>query len=105
MGNNFSKMKKQARQLQEQLSKMQEEMETLEVTGSAGNDLVQVTLSGEKELKKIVIKPECVDVEDIEGLQDLILAAFEDASKKIKEQSSADSLLQGLPLGNLPFGF
>jgi len=48
MGNNFSKMKKQARQLQEQLSKMQEEMETLEVTGSAGNELVQVTLSGKK---------------------------------------------------------
>ena len=95
--NSLSKMKKQARQLQEQLSKMQEELETLEITGSAGNNLIQITLSGEKTLKKIVIDPACVDPEDVEGLQDLIMAAFADANKKFEERSSANSLLDNLP--------
>jgi DNA-binding YbaB/EbfC family protein len=101
--NSLSKMKKQAYHLQEQFSKMQEEMETLEVTGSAGNNLVQVILSGDKTLKKISIHPECVDPEDVEGLQDLIMAAFADAQKKLEEQSPVGSLLNNLPIGNLPF--
>ncbi len=103
MGSGFSKMKKQAKQFQEQIAKMQEEMQNMEVVGSAGNGLVQVTLSGEKELKKIIINPECVDPEDIEGLQDLILVAFTDATSKIQENSPT-SMLDNLPLGNLPFG-
>ena len=71
MGSGYSKMKKQAKMFQEQMAKMQEDMQNLEVTGSSGNGLVQITLSGEKEIKKLSINPECVDPEDIEGLQDL----------------------------------
>ena len=101
MGSGYSKMKKQAKQFQDQLAKMQEDMQKLEVTGSAGNGLVEITLSGEKEVKKVSIKQECVDPEDVEGLQDLILVAFKDAAQKIEEQNPSDSL-GGL---NLPFGF
>lgn len=104
MGSGFSKMKKQAKQFQDQLAKMQEDMKNLEVSGSAGNGLVEVTLSGEKELKKITINPECVDPEDIEGLQDLILVAFNDAAKKVEEKAPENGM-DGLGLGNLPFGF
>lgn len=101
MGSGFSKMKKQAKQFQDQIAKMQEEMQNMEVVGSAGNNLVQVTLSGEKELKKITINPECVDTEDIEGLQDLIIVAFNDAASKIQD-NSPNSMLDNMPIGN-PF--
>lgn len=75
MGTGFSKKKKQAKMLQEQFSKMQTQMKETEVIGTAGNGLVSITLTGENELKQIKIKPECVDKEDIEGLEDLIKAA------------------------------
>jgi DNA-binding YbaB/EbfC family protein len=92
MGSGFAKKKKQARMLQEQFSKMQTEMRETEVTGSAGNGLVTLTLTGENEMKSLKIKPECVDPEDIEGLEDLIKAAYKDASSKLRDQSS-----QGMP--------
>jgi len=102
MGKGFSKAKKQAKQLQEQLTKMQEDMKSLEVSGSAGNGLVEITLSGDKDIKKITIHPDCIDPEDAEGLQDLILVAFNDASAKIQDNSPT-SILDGLSMGNLPF--
>ena len=98
MGSGFSKMKKQARMLQQQFSQMQEEMKTLVVTGSAGNGLVQIEMNGEKEVLKVTIKPDCVDKDDVEGLQDLVLAAFKDAEHQVKQQTSES------PIGNLPFG-
>jgi hypothetical protein len=85
MGSGFSKMKKQAKLMQDQFSQMQNKLETTLVEGSVGNGLVTVTLNGAKELKKIVIKPECVS--DVEGLQDLILGAFENAASKLEGQS------------------
>lgn len=97
MGSGFSKMKKQARMMQEQFSQMKNKMEETLVEGSAGNGLVSVTLNGAKELKKISIKPECVNPNDIEGLQDLILGAFEDAASKLENQSPA-----GIP-GKMPW--
>ena len=92
MGSGFSKMKKQQKAMQEQFAKMQEEMQQTEHKGSAGNGLVEVTLNGEKTLKAITIKPECVDPSDIEGLQDLILAAFHEAEKKIESESPMGAL-------------
>lgn len=87
MGSGFSKMKKQARMMQEQFGQMREQLASKLVEGQAGGGLVTLTLNGEKELKKITIKPECVN--DIEGLQDLIIGAFEDAASKLeKEQPS-----------------
>lgn len=81
MGSGFSKMKKQARMMQEQMGQMRNQLQSTQVEGSAGNGLVTLTLSGEKELKKITIKPECAT--DMEALQDLIIAAFEDACQKL----------------------
>lgn len=88
MGSGFSKMKKQARLMQDQFGKMREELKSKEVMGSAGNGLVTVTLNGEKVLKKISINPECVHPSDVEGLQDLIVAAFEDAAQKLESSQS-----------------
>lgn len=90
MGSGFSKMKKQMQMMQNQMSQMKETLKNTLVQGSAGSGLVTVTINGEKDLKKVAIKPECVS--DIEGLQDLLIAAFEDAVKKLeREQSSFSS--------------
>lgn len=96
MGSGFSKMKKQARLMQEQFSQAKSTMESTLVEGSAGNGLVVVTLNGAKALKKIVIKPECAS--DVEGLQDLIVGAFEDAYSKLEAQNP----IPGMP-GKMPW--
>jgi len=101
MGSGFLKKKKQARLFQEQLSGMQEaysqKLEQIEVTGSAGNGLVSITMNGAHELKRISIKPECVDPEDIEGLETLIKAAFQDVTAKLQSQTDSGSMLSDLP--------
>jgi len=102
MGSGFSKMKKQAKLLGEQFNKAQEQMKTMEVEGQSGNGLVRVKLNGEKALLKISIRPECVDPSDVEALEDLIQAAFEDASGKLQENPNMS--LPGMPQGfSLPF--
>jgi nucleoid-associated protein EbfC len=96
MGSGFLKKKKQAKLFQQQLSQMQDQLsgqlEQMEVTGIAGNGLVSVTLNGANEMKKITIKPECIDPEDPEGLQSLIKAAYQDAQNQLKEKSDPSSL-------------
>lgn len=94
MGTGFAKKKKQARELQQQLGKMQEQMQTIEAKGSSGNGLVTITVNGDKEIKSVKIKPECVDPEDVEGLEDLIKAAYGDAVRQLPAP-------EGLPL-NFP---
>lgn len=99
MGSGFSKAKKQARNLQEQVEKMQLEQAKLLVTGSAGNNLVKITLNGKKELQNIIIHPDCVVPDDIDGLQDLIVYAFQDALRQIDEKK-LDSPITGFPFFN-----
>lgn len=94
MGSGFSKMKKQARMMQDQFGQMKDKLQTTLVEGSAGNGLVSITLNGEKAIKKLNIKPECVNPNDVEGLQDLIIAAFEDAASKIETQGNPMSGMQ-----------
>jgi DNA-binding YbaB/EbfC family protein len=89
MGTGFAKRKKEARALQEQMAKLHEQMTTMEAVGQAGNGLVTITLTGDSEIKSVQIKPECVDPEDVEGLQDLIKAAFRDAHQKLKSSMPA----------------
>ena len=89
MGSGYSKMKKQARAMQEQMGLIQSNLQNKQIEGSSGNGLVLITLNGEKELKKIIINPECLS--DAEGLQDLILAAFQDASRKVDEEKPNQS--------------
>lgn len=103
MGSGFSKKKKQAKMLQEQFSKLQSELQNQEVTGTSGNGLVTVSMTGDGDLKQIKIKPECVDPEDVEGLEVLIKAAFLDAAEKSKAQTQGLPGMQGMP--GLPQGF
>lgn len=89
MGSGFAKKKKEARLMQQQFSQIQEKMSHMEVQGTAANGLVTLTLTGEGEMKSIKIKPECVDPEDVEGLELLIKTAYADAQKNLKQNSPA----------------
>jgi len=101
MGSGFLKKKKQAKMMHEQFSQMQEslnqKLEALEVTGQAGNGLVEITLNGSNEMLKLRIKPECVDKDDIGGLETLIKAAYNDACEKLKEQSDPSTFAGNMP--------
>lgn len=87
MGTGFSKRKKEAKMLQGQLSRMQEDAKNSEVRGQAGNGLIQLVMSGDYHIKSLKINPQCVDAEDVEGLEDLIKAAFHDAIAKINQNT------------------
>ena len=76
----------QAQQMQEQLKKAQDELKESEFIGSAGGGMVNVTVSGAKEVLAVSIKPEAVDPDDIEMLEDLITAAVNDALNKVSEK-------------------
>jgi hypothetical protein len=89
MGTGFARKKKEAKAMQQQFSQLQSQLGTIEGVGIAGSGLVTVTLSGEGDMKSIKIKPDCVDPDDIEGLELLIKAAHKDAQEKIKKNSSA----------------
>ncbi len=102
MGSGFAKKKKEAKALQEKFKQMQEQMKTEQVEGSAGNGLVSITLNGEHEMTKIKIKPDCVDPEDVEGLEDLIKAAYTEAAKKLEEKMP-DLGGGGFPMGGMGF--
>ncbi len=83
--------------MQEQYGKMREEMQKKELVGTSGNGLVTITLDGERNMKGIKIKPECVDPEDVEGLEDLIRAAYEDAAAKVDAESGEGDMMSSLP--------
>lgn len=107
MGKGFQKKKKQARQMQEQFAQLQEQMQNIEAEGQAGNGLVKISLNGDFELKSIQIKPECVDPEDIEGLESLIKAAHKNAMDKVRKEmpSMGGPMGGGFPdLGSLGLG-
>lgn len=95
MGSGFLKKKKDVRQFQQQMSQLQnslsKQMEDFEAEGTAGNGLVTIVLKGTGEMKKITIKPDCVDPEDIDGLEALIKAAHREATNKIQELAESAS--------------
>ncbi|MCL1855577.1 MAG: YbaB/EbfC family nucleoid-associated protein [Clostridia bacterium] len=78
-GANMQQLMRQAQKLQEQMAKAQEELDEKEYTAQAGGGMVSVTVSGRREIKTLLIKPECVDPDDIEMLQDMIIAAVNEA--------------------------
>jgi hypothetical protein len=82
---NIQQMMKQAQQMQERLQK---QMEELRVEATAGGGMVTVVMNGAKKLQKLTIDPEVVSKEDVEMLQDLILAAINDAQRKVDEALS-----------------
>ena len=97
---NILEVMQQARQMQEQLQKR---MSELRVEASAGGGMVTVVVNGSKQLQSLRIDPEVVSKDDVEMLQDLILAAVNDAHRKVDEQlgQSMSGLLGGLKIPGL----
>ena len=97
---NIQAMMKQAQEMQERLKK---QMAELRVEGNAGGGMVTVVVSGDKQLQSITIDPEVVSKDDVEMLQDLILAAINDAQRKVDDQLSQQmsGLMGGLKIPGL----
>ena len=81
-GMNMQQLALQAQRMQQKILKAQEELENMEIDGTAGNGLVTVTLTGQKKLVGVSIKPEAVDLDDLEMLEDLIVAAYNAAAEE-----------------------
>ena len=87
---NMQSMLKQAQKMQEDMAAMQEELEAREYDVSAGGGVVNVKVNGKKEILSVKIAPEVVDPDDIETLEDLIVAAVNEAIKKVEAISSEE---------------
>ncbi len=104
MPGNMSNLMKQAQRMQRQMEEGQKELETKEFTAAAGGGAVEVTVTGKKEVVKVKLSEEVVDPEDIEMLQDLIVAATNEALRKAEEENAAmmNRMTGGLG-GGFPF--
>lgn len=102
-GMNQMQMMKQAQKMQENLMKMQQELQEKEYTATAGGGVVSAVCSGSRELKAVTIDLEAVDPDDVEMLQDMIVAAVNEAMRKAEAEQSANmaKLTGGLNLGGL----
>lgn len=94
----MAQAQKMQKQMQEKMAKAEEELTNAEITGSAGGGMVTVVVDGHKNIKSVSIKPEAVDLEDVEMLEDLIMAALNEANSKAEEMSSS---LKGDNFGGL----
>jgi DNA-binding YbaB/EbfC family protein len=101
---NLGQMMRQAQEMQERLAQMQANMAQLEVTGTAGGGMVQVTLSGKTEAKRVTIDPSLFEGKEVGVIEDLVVAAINDARAKVEAQMAErmSELTGGLPL---PPGF
>ena len=88
-GMNMQSLMQQARKMQEQMEKAKQQLEEAELTGSAGGGLVTVTVDGNGAMKGVTIKPEAVDPDDIEMLEDLIIAAYNEAARAGEEMKES----------------
>lgn len=86
-GMNMQQLMRQAQKMQEDMAKAQEELENTSLEGVSGGGMVKVVMNGKKQLTSIKLAKDVVDPEDIEMLEDLILAAFKDAESKAKTLS------------------
>ena len=91
-------MIKQAQKMQQDMLRMQQELQEKEYSAASGGGVVTATVSGKHELKNLVIDPEAVDPEDVEMLQDLVVAAVNEA---MRAANTMQSLTGGLNLGGL----
>lgn len=100
---NIANLQKMMKTAQEMKEKLQKELAEMSIDGSSGGGMVTVTLDGTKSLMSIRIEPDVVNKEDIEMLQDLIIAAFNDAGTKVEEQlaEKLGSLGAGLKIPGL----
>jgi len=99
---NMQNMMKQMQKMQKKMAEAQEELGQQKIEGTAGGGMVTVIVTGHKEVVDVQIKPEAVDPDDVEMLQDLVLAATNDALKKAEEltNNTMGQFTKGM---NLPF--
>jgi DNA-binding YbaB/EbfC family protein len=105
---NLGQMMKQAQEMQTRMQQMQDALAEVEVTGQSGAGMVNVTLNGKGEMKRLKLDKSVVDPEDVEVIEDLIMAAFNDAKLKVEQHVAEETqkLMGGmkLPPGiKLPF--
>lgn len=106
MPGNMNNLMKQAQKMQRQMEESQKALEEKEYTASAGGGAVEITVSGKKEITKVTLAEEVVDPDDIEMLQDLIMAATNEALRKMEEdtQNTMSRLTGGMGMGGgFPF--
>ena len=96
-GMNLNQLMKEAKKMQSDMEKSQEELAEKEFEASAGGEAIQVVVSGKKEIKKITIKPDVVDPDDVEMLEDLITTCVNNALKQVD-----DAQAQSLGKYNIP---
>jgi DNA-binding YbaB/EbfC family protein len=104
MNNLMKQAQKMQKQMQEQMETQTKEFEAKEFTASAGGGAVSITVSGKKEVTKVVIDPAAVDPDDVEMLQDMIMAATNEALRKMEDENTEmmGKVTGGLG-GGLPF--
>ena len=97
---NLGQMMKQAQEMQAKMQEMQSKLADVEVTGQSGAGMVQVTLNGKGDLRKVKLDKSIVDPEDVEVLEDLLVAAFNDAKNKVDAQvaDQTSKMMGGLKL-------
>ncbi|MBR5474836.1 MAG: YbaB/EbfC family nucleoid-associated protein [Lachnospiraceae bacterium] len=101
MPGNMNNLMKQAQKMQRQMEEQQAALETMSFTAAAGGGAVEVTVSGKKEVVAIKLAEDVVDPDDIEMLQDLIVAATNEALRKANDESQ--KLMSGITGGRMPF--
>lgn len=107
-GMNMQQMMKQARKMQEQLAQAQEEIKKVFIDASAGGGMVKVTVNGDMQLESIKIDPAALDPDDVDMLQDMIVAAVNEAIRGVndvanKQMSSITGGLAGMNIPGMPF--
>ena len=100
-GGNMQQLMRQAQKMQQQMVQMQQDLDAREYEGTAGGGAVSCRVSGKRELLALTINPDAVDPDDVEMLQDMILAAVNDALKKGEETREAEMNKLGGGMGGM----
>ncbi|MBC3516134.1 YbaB/EbfC family nucleoid-associated protein [Neobittarella massiliensis] len=85
---NMNQMMKQAQKVQEEMSRIQQEVEETEFEVATGGGMISLSINGKKEITKLEIAPEVVDPDDIEMLQDLLIAAFNEGVRRVEDETN-----------------
>ncbi|MBD5558924.1 MAG: YbaB/EbfC family nucleoid-associated protein [Clostridia bacterium] len=102
-GGNMQNMIKQAQQMQQRVMEAQQQLEETEVTASSGGGVVTITMTGDMRVKDIELDPKVVDPDDVEMLQDLMVAAFNECASKVDQMKEqvVGQVTGGMNLGGL----
>lgn len=105
VGMNMQQMMKQARKMQEQMVAMQEQLATKTVEASAGGGMVKVSVNGNMQLESVTIDPDALDPEDVEMLQDMIVAAANEAIRGMGDIANREmgAITGGMNIPGMPF--